>query len=70
MVLQLVRQLRERGLAVVFISHNLVDVFSVADRVTVLRLGRHVATFDRNAVTPRDVVEAITGTSHLPQEFA
>jgi D-xylose transport system ATP-binding protein len=70
MVLQLVHQLRDRGLAVVFISHNLVDVFSVADRITVLRLGRQVATFDRNAVTPRDVVEAITGTAHLPQEFA
>lgn len=70
MVLQLVHQLRDRGLAVVFISHNLVDVFSVADRITVLRLGRRVGTFDRKAVTPRDVVEAITGTTHLPQEFA
>jgi D-xylose transport system ATP-binding protein len=70
MVLQLVRQLRDRDLAVVFISHNLVDVFSVADRITVMRLGRHVATFDRKAVTPRDVVEAITGTTHLPREFA
>ena len=53
MVLQLVRQLRDRDLAVVFISHNLVDVFGVADRITVLRLGKHVTTFDRNAVTPR-----------------
>jgi D-xylose transport system ATP-binding protein len=70
MVLRLVHQLRKRGLAVVYISHNLVDVFSVADRITVLRLGRRVGTFDRNAITPRDVVEAITGTTHLPQEFA
>jgi D-xylose transport system ATP-binding protein len=70
LVLRLVHQLRDRGLAVVFISHNMVDVFGVADRITVLRLGKHVATFDRNAVTPRDVVEAITGTTHLPQEFA
>jgi D-xylose transport system ATP-binding protein len=70
MVLRLVRQLRERGLGVVLISHNLADVFKVADRITVLRLGRRVAMFVREEVVPRDVVAAITGGSDLPEAFA
>ena len=49
------------GLAIVVISHNLDTVFDVADRIAVLRLGRHVATFDRRATTREDVVAAITG---------
>jgi ABC-type sugar transport system ATPase subunit len=55
MVLDLVRRLRDRGLAVMMISHNLNDVFQVADRIAVLHLGRMVAqdkasTFDRQSV--------------------
>ena len=45
-VLALIKRLRERGLGVVVISHNLEDVFQVADRIVVLRLGRREATFD------------------------
>jgi D-xylose transport system ATP-binding protein len=45
----------------VVISHNLADVFEVADRVIVLRLGRRLATFDTRATTPDEVVMAITG---------
>ena len=45
-VLNLIHTLRERGLGVVVISHNLADVFEVADRIVVLRLGKRVATFD------------------------
>jgi D-xylose transport system ATP-binding protein len=60
-VLALVRRLREQGLGVVVISHNLHEVFSVADRIIVLRLGRRVATFIHGATTPEDVVAAITG---------
>jgi D-xylose transport system ATP-binding protein len=60
-VLALVRRLREHGLGVVIISHNLHEVFSVADRIIVLRLGRRVATFDQDTTTPEDVVAAITG---------
>ncbi len=48
-VLDLVRRLAEQGLAVVLISHNLHDIFEVADRITVLRLGRNVAIFERSA---------------------
>jgi D-xylose transport system ATP-binding protein len=60
-VLALVRRLREHGLGVVIISHNLHEVFSIADRIIVLRLGRRVATFDQASTTPEDVVAAITG---------
>ncbi|GER84217.1 ABC transporter ATP-binding protein [Thermogemmatispora aurantia] len=60
-VLNLIKRLREQGLAVVVISHNLADVFEVVDRVIVLRLGRRVATFDVKSTTPERVVAAITG---------
>ncbi len=60
-VLNLIRRLREQGLAVVVISHNLADVFEVVDRVIVLRLGRRVGTFDVRTTTPEQVVASITG---------
>jgi D-xylose transport system ATP-binding protein len=62
-VLALVKRLRERGLGVVVISHNLEDVFEVADRIVVLRLGRREATFDVSKTTREEVVAAITGAS-------
>jgi D-xylose transport system ATP-binding protein len=60
-VLNLIRRLRDQGLAVVVISHNLADVFEVVDRVIVLRLGRRVGAFDIKTTTPEQVVAAITG---------
>ena len=60
-VLNLIMRLRDQGLAVVVISHNLADVFEVVDRVIVLRLGRRVATFDIKTTTPERVVAAING---------
>ena len=59
-VLELVRRLAEQGLAVVLISHNLHDIFEVADRITVLRLGRNAAVYDRAATTQQEVVHTIT----------
>jgi D-xylose transport system ATP-binding protein len=59
-VLNLVRRLAERDLGVVIISHNLHDVFEVADRITVLRLGQRVAVFEREKTTQQEVVHAIT----------
>jgi D-xylose transport system ATP-binding protein len=59
-VLDLVRRLGENGLAVVLISHNLHDVFEVADTVTVLRLGQNVAEHTVADVTQTQVVESIT----------
>ena len=60
-VLNLIRRLRERELGVVIISHNLVDVFEVADRIFVLRLGRAAGEFNAEATTEEHVVSAITG---------
>ncbi len=60
-VLNMIRRLRDQGLAVVVISHNLADVFEVVDRVIVLRLGRRVGTFDIKTTTPEQVVASITG---------
>src|SRR5579862_1251904 len=59
-VLALVKRLAEQGLAVVIISHNLHDVFEVADRITVLRLGRTVGIYVRAKTTQDEVVHAIT----------
>jgi D-xylose transport system ATP-binding protein len=59
-VLDLVKRLGEQGLAVVLISHNLHDIFEVADNITVLRLGQNVAEVKRSEVTQTQVVEAIT----------
>ncbi len=59
-VLKLVRRLADRGLAVVLISHNLNDVFQVADTISVLYLGRMAAQVKAKDVTSNQVVELIT----------
>ena len=59
-VLDLVKRLAEQGLAVVLVSHNLSDVFEVADRIAVLRLGRNVGVYERDATTEQEIVQAIT----------
>jgi D-xylose transport system ATP-binding protein len=59
-VLELVKRLGEQGLAVILISHNLHDIFQVADSITVLRLGQNVAEFKRTETNQQQVVEAIT----------
>jgi len=57
----LVKRLREQGLGVVVITHNLHEVFEIADRIIVLRLGRRAATFEQKTTTPEAVVAAIVG---------
>jgi ABC-type sugar transport system ATPase subunit len=59
-VLSLVRRLADRGLGVIFISHNIEDVMKVADSIAVLRLGVMVAQPDRKGVTSQELVELIT----------
>ena len=59
-VLDLVKRLAEQDLAVVIISHNLHDIFEVADRITSLRLGQTVDLFTTTEVTQQDVVHSIT----------
>ena len=58
-VLDLIRRLRDSGHAVVYISHNLSDVFDVSDRICVLRQGSNVATWDTAATTPDEIVIAM-----------
>ena len=71
-VLKLVRRLADRGLAVVLISHNLNDVFQVADTISVLYLGRMAAQVRAQDVNNQQVVELITtsrsGSMGLPRE--
>jgi D-xylose transport system ATP-binding protein len=59
-VLELVKRLGEQGLAVILISHNLHDIFEVADRITVLRLGRNVGVYETAKTTQQEIVHAIT----------
>jgi D-xylose transport system ATP-binding protein len=59
-VLDLVKRLAQQGLAVVLISHNLQDIFEVADRITVLSLGRNVGVYERAKTTQQEIVGAIT----------
>jgi D-xylose transport system ATP-binding protein len=59
-VLALVRRLADRGLAVVLVSHNLHDIFAVATRITVLRLGRDIGVYERAKTTQQEIVQAIT----------
>jgi D-xylose transport system ATP-binding protein len=61
-VLNLVQRLASQGVAVIIISHNLSDVFQVADQISVLYLGKMVANLDRRQTSYDDVVAYITGT--------
>ncbi|MEY2407032.1 MAG: hypothetical protein QOH64_3356 [Acidimicrobiaceae bacterium] len=60
MVLSLIRRLADTGLAVLLVSHNMNDVFEVADRVAVLRLGRLVAVRNTDEIDPQVVVDLMT----------
>ncbi len=60
-VLRLIKQLRDNGKAVLLVSHNLNDVFEVADRIVVLRRGRKVADCQRAETDLEQVVSWITG---------
>jgi D-xylose transport system ATP-binding protein len=68
LVLDLIRRLREEGHAVVVISHNLADVFEVADRIFVLRLGRAAGDLRAGEATQEEVVAAITGAAGTREE--
>lgn len=62
-VLDLVERLRERGHAVILISHNMADVKAVADKVAVLRLGRNNGVFEVKATSQEEIISAITGAT-------
>lgn len=62
-VLDMIRRMRTEGRGVVIVSHNLIDVLSVADRVVVLRLGRVTSIFEKEEIDEERIVAAITGVS-------
>jgi ribose transport system ATP-binding protein len=62
-LLQMLRRLRASGIGIVYVTHRLDEVFRIADRITVLRDGRRVATVDAQATSPRDLVGMIVGRS-------
>jgi simple sugar transport system ATP-binding protein len=69
-VLEQIRRVREHGLSVVLISHNMPEVFEVADRIEVLRLGQRVARLRPADVTMEDIVSAMTGALTFHEENA
>ncbi|WP_202918124.1 ATP-binding cassette domain-containing protein [Streptomyces cavernae] len=62
-LLDLIEELRDRGLAVLLISHNMGDIKAVADRVAVLRLGRNNGLFDVNTTPQEQIISSITGAA-------
>jgi fructose transport system ATP-binding protein len=71
MVLELIRRVRDRGLPVVLISHNMPHVFEVADRIHVARLGKRAAVLDPKKISMSDTVAVMTGAmtaDQLPAE--
>lgn len=71
MVLELIRRVRDRGLPVVLISHNMPHVFEVADRIHVARLGRRAAVLNPKNISMSDTVAVMTGAmtaDQLPAE--
>jgi simple sugar transport system ATP-binding protein len=67
-VLDHIRRVRDQGLSVVLISHNMPEVFEVADRIEVLRLGERVARLRPSEVSMEDVVSAMTGALTFHEE--
>ncbi|HYP48486.1 MAG TPA: ATP-binding cassette domain-containing protein [Thermoleophilaceae bacterium] len=67
-VLEQIKRVREHGLAIVLISHNLPEIFEVADRIEVLRLGERVARLRPTDVSMEDVVSAMTGALSFGEE--
>jgi fructose transport system ATP-binding protein len=67
MVLDLIRRVRDRGLPVVLISHNMPHVFEIADRIHVARLGRRAAVLNPKKISMSDTVAVMTGAMHPEQ---
>jgi simple sugar transport system ATP-binding protein len=64
-VLDTMRRVRDRGVSVVLVSHNMPEVLAVADRIEVLRMGRRVATFAASQASVEELVGAMTGALEM-----
>jgi ABC-type sugar transport system ATPase subunit len=62
-VLRLIERIKESGIAVIMVSHSLPEVFEVADRITILRLGSTVRQMTRNEADMTEVVAFMTGAA-------
>lgn len=67
MVLDLIRRVRDRGLAVILISHNMPHVFELADRIHIQRLGSRIAVVNPKAITMTDAVAVMTGAKPVSE---
>ena len=67
-VLELILDVKKRGLPIVLISHNMPHVFEVADRIHIHRLGRRLCVVDPKAITMSDAVALMTGAKKPPEE--
>jgi fructose transport system ATP-binding protein len=70
MVLELIRRVRDKGLPVILISHNMPHVFEIADRIHVQRLGKRAAVLNPHAISMSDTVAVMTGAlpvDHIPK---
>lgn len=61
MVLELIRRVRDKGLSVILISHNMPHVFEIADRIHIARLGKRAAVVDPRRISMSDTVAVMTG---------
>jgi fructose transport system ATP-binding protein len=71
MVLELIRRVRDKGLSVILISHNMPHVFEIADRIHIARLGKRAAVVDPKQISMSDTVAVMTGAksaAELPPE--
>ncbi|MFM9059634.1 MAG: sugar ABC transporter ATP-binding protein [Planctomycetaceae bacterium] len=66
---RVIARLRTRGVTILYISHKMDEVFRLADRITVLRDGRHVRTVERAATTPREITGWMVGRDLAGHEF-
>ena len=66
---RVIARLRSRGVTILYISHKMDEVFRLADRITVLRDGRHVRTLDRTATSPREITGLMVGRDIAGHEF-
>jgi fructose transport system ATP-binding protein len=71
MVLELIRRVRDKGLPVILISHNMPHVFEIADRIHIARLGRRAAIVNPKKISMSDTVAVMTGAMRpedIPEE--
>ena len=65
----IIHRLREKGTSFIFISHKMPEIFTIADRYTILRNGNYIESGEIKEITPEQITTLMTGTNHSSQEF-